>query len=296
MPDAITRDLPSGGPIICAAGIHHRVSMETYLACEAVAAHDLWNLHNRCPAYAIARHPSHPNPEPDRESAALALGELAHTLVLEGDAAVKARYVVKPEGMKFSTTGGKAWRAGNCDREIVEAEDMAAAIAIRDVIMNNSRARMALEGCDSEVTLLATDPETGLAIKNRPDAMRSNLVVNIKTAANAHPRKWADDALKYGYHVSEAMTAHILKIIGAPPRSYTYVVVEKAANNPIVQVRTLPHQMVEELGALILRRSLRRWATCAETGNWPPYHDDVQEMAMPSRALTELEFLQREEL
>lgn len=287
--------MPDGSLIIGSAGIYHGVPMDQYLACEAVAAHDLFNLHSRCPAYAFARHPSHPNPESDRESAALALGELVHALILEGDDVVKARYAVRPDGMKFTTNEGKAWRA---DQEragfaIVDQDDMLAALAIQNAVLNNARARMALLGCDREVTLLAKDPETGVPIKNRPDAMRANLVVNIKTAQNAHAEKWASDALKYGYHVSEAMTAHILRTIGAPPRSYVYVVIEKAARNPIVEVYTLPDTMTA-LGEAILRKSLRRWAQCAEIGNWPPYHDGVHEVEMPRWGLTELELLQQE--
>jgi hypothetical protein len=285
--------MPDGSLVIGAAGIYHGVPMEQYLACEAIAAHDLFNFYDRCPAYAIARHPSHPNPEPDRESDALALGELAHALILEGDAVVARRYAVKPAGMKFNTKAGMEWEAAHSHLEIVTAADMEAARAIQNAVLNSAKARRSLEGCGREVTLLAKDPETGLAIKNRPDAMRSNLVVNIKTAANAHPRKWAADALKYGYHVSEAMTAHILKTIGAPPRSYIYVVIEKAKRNPIVQVRTLPDTL-GALGEAILHKSLRGWAKCAETGNWPPYHDDVKEMDAPPWALAELERLQQE--
>lgn len=279
--------------VIGAAGIYPDVPMEHYLACEAVAAHDLFNFYDRCPAYAIARHPSHPNPEPDRESDALALGELAHALILEGEATVYARYAVKPDDMSFATREGKAWRADHEHLEIVTDDEMAEARCIRDAVMNHATARKALEGTDREVTLLAKDPETGVPIKNRPDAMRGNLVVNIKTAVNAKSRVWSAAAVKYGYHVSEAMTAHILRTIGAPPRPYVYLIIEKAKRNPIVQVRTLP-DVLGALGEAIMRKSLREWARCAEIGNWPPYHDDVREAETPPWALAELERLQQE--
>lgn len=286
--------MPDGSLVIGAAGIYHGVDMALYLECTAVGASDLWNLHNRCPAYAIARHASHPNPEPDRESAALALGELTHALILEGEDVVKARYVVKPEDMSFATKEGKAWRIENGDRTIISAADMEAAYAFRNAILNNKQARMALEGTDREVTILATDRETGLPIKSRPDAMRANLAVNIKTTSNATPRWWESDARKYGYHVSEAMTALCLRMLDAPPRPYVFAVIEKAARNPIVQLYTLP-DTTAALGEAILRKSLRRWAKCAEVGDWPPYEEGVYELPAPRWAVEELEQLQREE-
>jgi hypothetical protein len=274
-----------------AAGIYHGVPMEQYLECEAVSAHDLFALHTRCPAYAYARHCSHPNPEPERNSEALALGSLTHCLILEGDAAAQQRFAMKPEGMTFASNEGKAWKADHPGMEIVKEADWDAAEEWARVIAAHPIASKALEACRSEVTLLARDPETGLAIKNRPDAMRSNLIVNIKTTANARPRVWGGDAAKYGYHVSEAMTAHVLRCIDAPPRKYVYLVIEKAKRNPIIEVYEMDPAFAA-LGETIMRKSLRQWARCVDTGKWPTYGEGVPVITAPKWALSELEYLE----
>jgi hypothetical protein len=274
-----------------AAGIYHGVPMEQYLECEAVSAHDLFALHTRCPAYAYARHCSHPNPEPERNSEALAIGELAHALILEGAAVAAERFAVKPADMSFATREGRAWRASMADRQIVSEADLAAAREWHSAILNHPLARQAIEGCKAEVTLLARDPETGLPIKNRPDAMRSNLIVNIKTTANARPRVWGGDAAKYGYHVSEAMTAHVLRCIDAPPRKYVYLVIEKAKRNPIIEVYEMDPAFAA-LGETIMRKSLRQWARCVDTGKWPTYGEGVPVITAPKWALSELEYLE----
>lgn len=282
-----------------AAGIHAGIPMETYLSafCDGpeVQASHLWALHDRCPAYAWARHPANPDREPETDTGATRLGTLAHDMLLE-PGAVGGRYAIKPEGMTFASKEGKAWRAEveSEGKRIATAADWAAAERIKAAVHAHPTARQCLIGCKAELTMVAKDAETGLWIKSRPDAMRSNLVVNLKTAADARPEKWlANSALTYGYHVSQAMTARVLSALGEAARPYVYVVVEKAERTPIVGVYDLPYA-VQRSGELILARSLRRWAECVASGKWPGYRDGLYEIP-PARwmldRLDELEAL-----
>jgi len=287
--------MPDGSLVIGAAGIYHHVPMEQYLECEAVGASDCWNMEKFCPRYAYVRHPICPDREPGRESEALSIGSLAHTLILEGENVAAERFAMKPEGMRFNTTEGKAWQREQEDAglEIVTEADWIAARFWAAAIKADATAMAALAECDAEVTLLAKDTETGLAIKSRPDAMRGNLAVNIKTAASAKTVFWASDARKYGYMVSQAMTDLVLKSLQADPRPYVFLVIEKAKRWPIIEHYTLPEQLALE-GELIVRKSLRRWAECAERGVWPTYAGDVHEVPVPGGTLQSIERLQQE--
>ena len=280
-----------------AAGIHADVPMETYLglccAGPEVQATSLFQFYDHCPAYAWARHAANPNREPARETDATSLGTLCHDMLLEPAKLVDV--AVKPEGMSFATKEGKAWRAEHEGFRIVSADDWNEAETVKAAVLFNSTSRDALRNCVPERTLIAQDPETGLWLKSRPDAMRDNLVVNLKTAADARPSYWERKSVRpYGYHLSQALTAHVLDLLGEAPRPYAYVVVEKAARNPIVSVYDLSFPL-QELGRLIMRRTLRRWADCVASGHWPGYGAGVTEIAASKSAMMELETLEGED-
>lgn len=278
------------------AGVHDGVPMARYLGtlCDGpeVQASHLWAMHSRCPAYAWARHPANPAREPEDDTDATRLGTLAHDLILEPHATA-GRYAIKPSDMTFSTTAGKAWRAQVLSegKLIATTADWDAAERIRDAVLAHPIARQCLIGCRAERTLVAKD-STGLWIKSRPDAMRANLCVNLKTAADARPEKWlANSALQYGYHVSQAITARALAALGEPARPYVYVVVEKAERNPIVGVYDLPYA-VQRAGEIIAARTLGRWQACLAAGAWPGYRDGLYEIPPARWMLDQLDELE----
>lgn len=269
--------------------------MEDYLSDHGIAAHDCWNLHSHCPVYAWSRHPAHPHPEPPKSSEALAFGQALHTLVLEGPGIFHERYVAKPEGMAFNKKPGIEWCAAEqegADRIILAADEATTIINIAQAIANHPLAAKSLARTEREVTLFANDPTTGLRLKNRPDAMGGMLIVNIKTAADAEPRKWKRDAIKYGYAVSQAMTARVLSALGMDIPPYVFLVVEKA-RNPIVQMYELSDELAL-YGEQIVDRSLRQWAKCSETGVWPSYREGVWRIAADKWDLDEIERMQNE--
>lgn len=267
--------------------------MEHYLADPGVAAHDCWNLHSRCPAYAWARCSTNPKREPEKESDALTFGQALHALVLEGPQAFHERFVVKPEGLSLASKDGRAWRDGEVgDRDILSADDGAMVFNIAQAIRNHPLASRSLAKTEREVTMYADDPATGLRIKNRPDAMGPYLAVNIKTTLSAEPRAWKRQAVALGYHVSQAMTARVRAALGYDVVPYVFLVAEKG-RNPIVQLYELDDAL-GLLGEQIVDRALRQWAKCAETGVWPAYREGVWRIGADKWDVEEIERMQRE--
>ena len=266
--------------------------MDSYLYDPGVGGHALWHLHSKCPAYAWARSFANPKREPDDGSRAREFGTALHMLVLEGPAKFHAHYIAKPEGLSFSTKDGKAWRDAAAGRIILPAEDAAMIINIAQAVANHPDARRVLARTEREVSLYATDEATGLRIKTRPDALSAWMAINIKTTADAEPRAWKRQAIKLGYHVSQAMTARVMGALGMDALPYLFLVVEKA-RNPIVQLYELDDTLAL-LGEQIVDRSLRQWARCAESGVWPAYRDGVWRIGADKWDLDDIERMQNE--
>lgn len=267
-------------------GIHFGVDMEHYLgdccAGPSVSASTLFKLHETCPARAIATHYLSPWGQQDEEdTGATALGTLAHTLILEGDAVFADRYAVKPEDMTFSTREGKAWRAEAeaSGKEIVRAVDVEMARSFRDAIMAHPAARNAFTGGAPEVTAVTQDAETGIWLKARPDYLRKGLAINLKTADDASEAGWTrKNAVKFGYHVSAALCVDVLRDLGERAH-YAFVIVEK--KQPYcVAVRVLDDAFMEA-GRIIYRRALATFAECLSAGKWTGYGDEVSTVPIP---------------
>lgn len=271
--------------------------MENYLFDPGVGGHALWQLHSKCPAYAWARSFSNPKREPDEGSKARAYGTALHMLVLEGADKFHRHYVAKPEGMAFNRKDGIEWRERERERDggpriILDTGDAAEIINIAQAILNHPDARKVLAKTEREVSLYATDEATGLRIKSRPDALGIHMAVNVKTTADAEPRAWKRQAIKLGYHVSQATTARVMSALGMDPLPYLFLVVEKA-RNPIVQLYELDDGLAL-LGEQIVDRSLRQWAKCAESGVWPGYRSGIWRIAADKWDLDDIERMQRE--
>lgn len=281
---------PSKLPL--STGIHLGVSMGDYhgdcCAGVSVSGSTLFTLHESCPAKALAGHYLSPWGREERDTNATAFGSAFHTLVLEPQT-FAARYAIKPEDMSFATKEGKVWRAENEGREFIRQTDYEVMAAMRRAIEEHPAARNAFSGCAPEVTAITQDGETGLWLKARPDYLRKGLAINLKSTVDASERPWTFDAVKYGYHVSAALSVDILRDLGESAH-YAFVIVEKDPPH-LVSVRVLDDAFMQA-GRMIYRRALNAFAECLSTGKWAGYGDDVSTVPIPAwldRALANFE-------
>ena len=183
---------------------------ETYLAIEAASASGIKTM--------LAKSPKHVREEPHKESDAMTLGTLAHEMILEPEA---RRYIVlREDAGKTSNAAKGAYVASLCDamqcdspdvekaafgkmldqaielltakaaedgRYIVTLDQHAQASKMYEAVMANPLARIIIEDCESEVTMLANDPETGCPVKGRADIWCTghDLIGDIKTTDSA---------------------------------------------------------------------------------------------------------------
>lgn len=225
-------------------------------------------------------------------------GHMAHRVLLGAGAEI---CVLEPaiHGLTKGGTIAKSPRATDTWKEAeaqaraegrvpVHVDDYQVAHVMADKVRDHPTAGPLFASGSAELSLVATDPETGVRLKARPDWVKPDgnrlTIVDYKTSttsdANAFSRKAAD----YGYHIQDAWyrrVAQLLKL-DADPR-FLFVVQEKEApyevsvfeyQDPIDKAES-ERQMREAIG--IYRR-------CSAEGKWPGRSPDITPIFLPQWA------------
>lgn len=139
-------------------------------------------------------------------------------------------------------------------------------------------------GGEAERTLEWVDEETGCPCKVRldwlPPVRHGRLIVpDYKTAANAAPRTFARSALNFDYHLQAAFTLAGVRAVLGVPAAFVLVVQEREA--PYLIATYELDKDVLDVGRDRMRRAMRLWLRCHETGEWPGYPLEVQSVELP---------------
>lgn len=270
-------------------GLYLDLPSEQYHAIQAMSAGGLKRM-QQSPAHFYGMQLDPNRPAPGEPSPALVNGNLVHCALFEPDV-VDQRYVVRPEGMSFSTKEGKAWRDAQT-RIIVDAPQMAAAR------MQSARLRALPELGDlladgvGESSAFWIDEATGELCKCRPDwtspAGDGVVIVDGKTCQDASPEGFGRAIWNYRYHLQAAWYVDgYQRATGQTVHGFVFAAVESA----------WPHQAAAYmLGDDVLeaarrenRRLLNLYAECKRTGTWPGYAPQISLINLPPWANRQLE-------
>lgn len=218
----------------------------------------------------LLKSPAHFKANLRRETEALALGSLVHTLVLEPET-FPDRYVVTPK-IDGRTKEGKAAKAAlaNETRTVVDGEVMAEASACATSIMSH-RVYQQIRDAQVEHTVFWTDKETGIECKARFDVL-GPLLVDLKTTRDASPKGFQRAIATYGYHIQAAHYMAGAIANGMEPRGFLFACVETTA--PYLPAGYLMGNPTLEQGERDRRAALSTYAQCLRDDRWPGYNDD----------------------
>lgn len=145
--------------------------------------------------------------------------------------------------------------------------------AMAESVLRHPLARGIFEGGGyREVSLFATDPDTGVAMRARPDVLQDDIMADLKSAISAASDDFAKSAANYGYHVQQEWYERVRQIaLGTWPiaPTFLFVVVEKSPPY-LVNVIELDAEFAQ-IGRSQVDRALRLYAECAATDTWPGY-------------------------
>jgi len=218
---------------------------------------------------------------PKASTAALEFGNLVHTMLLEPFEAGE-RYKQLPEGHSGATKAGKTLIAECKEAGLTPvkhadwqlAEDMVAAVLSHALV---KKWRL-FDGGTAESEWYATH-STGLTLRAKPDWMNGSLITDLKTTADAAPKAFSRDAVKYGYHRSEHFYTTVMNLNGITVSNFIFVAVSKTA--PLqVSVSVFDTPALDE-AARRNEAALLEIAACLDADHWPG-HNNLNTISIPS--------------
>lgn len=248
-------------------------SSEAYHASEGVSKTGLWKLWTKTPfhfRYGERKEESH-----------FDLGDADHAAVLEPER-FEQMFWRGPDDRR-----GNKWKeAGDyCDAHgmtLLTSGDYDLALALRDTATTCMPLQSMLSGERViEQSAYNVDEETCVTVRCRSDiySVTHNLILDLKTSADASKSAFQKSIANFGYHVQEALYSEVWEGAGGGAvDGFFFVVIEKS-NPPVIAVYELDRPAVEE-GYAIYRQALRKYAECEAAGVWPGYPDEVQTIGL----------------
>lgn len=143
---------------------------------------------------------------------AMQFGSAFHTFMLEKHL-FDEQYAVKPDPVLLKDVGRELYNAHKkiCEefeksKKIVLTRDAWLTIeAMANKILSNPHAIQLIEGARIENSFFWQEEHSGLLLKARPDVLQPNMIVDLKTCADASPRAFQAAMVSGGYHIQGAM-------------------------------------------------------------------------------------------
>lgn len=213
------------------------------------------------------------NPE-HKDSPALLFGRLVHQAILEP---YKPKgYVIRPDGMKFSTKEGKAWRDEQT-LPIIDSEDAERIASITGSVMEHPiwgdvKAGWGDEKSGrTEVSVFKKDPTTGLLLKARIDCLIGKRIIDIKTTEDASAASFAKSCQAFGYARQAAFYGLVTGCW-----DFTFLAVEKEAPYACQAFRIAKGCIQTAIQQI--RLDLDRIKECITLQDWPSYETSTKEI------------------
>lgn len=274
-------DLQDSGSLV-RAGIVKGISNEAYHKAAGVSKSQL-DRFAQSPAHYLASLTT-----PRKETEAMRIGTLFHTLVLEPE---KANFVVGQNINKNT----KEWKAFKAEAEsagqiVIDEGDNTMLQGMVASIKAHPAASALLSGPGiAEGSCWWYDEQSGELCRCRPDYYRRDLgiIVDLKTTEDASPEGFARSIWKYAYHRqaamyldgAEAATGDIIK-------GFVFVCVEKASPFAVATYRL--DMQGEEAGRISYKDLLLNLAECRVKKHFPAYSISVETISLPAYAVREV--------
>lgn len=234
---------------------------------------------------------------PEKESKVFAFGTAWHTYVLEGVEVFVDRYLVTPKVDRRTKKGKADWAAfliTAAGREILDAEEWERAKGMGEAVRTHPGASRIFErGPETECAIVWRDAITGELCKCLLDCLIDDewvTLADLKSAISAAEADFARQLANYGYAFQAAFyLSGARAILGDRDCNFVFVPCEKEAKQVNSKGQLVHGCATWQVAPRTLRKgwehvreALELYATCKQSGNWPGYSDDVQELEAPA--------------
>ena len=224
------------------------------------------------------------NGPPRPSTAAFDLGTALHAGALPGES-LDSVAVRMPEGLKKTTKEGRAFVAEHAGKIILNATDAYCLdqmmLSLREHPVSAALVNGEFVG-KSEQSFFATELETGLDVKCRPDFILDDLslIFDLKTTTDASPKGFQKSLVSFRYFVQAAWYLDVVEMAtGKRPEGFLFVAVEK--QRPFSVGVYMADQAMIDLGRQHAMEDLRNIAKWKAEDNFPGYSDRVEMISLP---------------
>lgn len=252
------------------------------------------------------KHARHKMDNPESQTPAMILGTAFHLLTMEpekfpGSYAIAKQCVAVQKNGKQCQNPGKlrvegTWYCGvhtppvDADPQaVLSSDDYDTIHRMRDAVMAHPAARALIEAAKNrEVSGVWNCSVTGVLCKLRADMLCDGISVigDLKTTEDASRRGFTRSIDIYGYHFQGGMYTSGLADLGMAFENFCPIAVEKAPPYGVAVYR-MRDDVLDASRDEVIRR-LRLWKKCEESGNWPAYPDEIQDIGVSDWALHQL--------
>ena len=207
------------------------------------------------------------------------LGSAAHTLLLGSG---PEPFVI--DAADYKTKAAREQRDAAYERgdvpllphEFDAVQEMVAAVR------NHATAGELFSEGKAEVSLFWTDPATGVPCRARPDWLRDDAIVDLKTTNSVAPQHIAKSVADFSYHVQAALylagAIHLELIPAIAPFYFVFL-----SKNPphLVKVVELDDTALK-IGHERMSLALEIFRDCTESGIWPDFGSEIELISLPA--------------
>ncbi|MGN0613725.1 MAG: PD-(D/E)XK nuclease-like domain-containing protein [Porcipelethomonas sp.] len=241
----------------------------------AISKSDL-DLINRSPI-----HYKYIKSNPKDPTEAMLLGSVLHKLILEADT-FTAEYAIAPVCDRRTSKGKaeyNAFKKEAMDKVVITSEMFAKASVIAGAVRENPIVKKLLCGGKAEQSYFWE--EKGIECKCRPDYLKGNLAIDLKSTADASPEAFTKSAYNYRYHVQAWWYLNGLNKCGIGAQDFIFIAFEK--DPPYCVCVYAADDLMLELGESEAMRNLDTYRECLETGNWHGYEKEpeIHSLSLP---------------
>lgn len=240
----------------------------------------------------------------------MVLGDAGHLFILQPEL-VESRYIVpelccaikKGDGELCGKNGvyehEGEWYCGThkpkgeligSGRDRLTQDQCDKCVGMRDRVLRHPRARdlFETEG-PRELSLVWVDKETDLLCKARIDKFNiaTGTFVDLKTTPDARRKAFAKKIFAFSYFIQAPFYLDGGAAHGIDASNFIFVPVEKTPPFTPHVFNVVPRVM--DAGRKLMRELMQTYAQCLDTGNWPGYGDNIEDIDLNDWDMRELE-------
>jgi exodeoxyribonuclease VIII len=192
-------------------GIYTDLSNEEYHADKSSLSRSSLKDFYRSPHYYWSMH-LNPNRPKRIETDEMRFGTAFHKLILEPNT-FEMEYAIKPERVLLKDVGRDKYEAykSECDalensgKIVLSDEDMITLHEMAMALVRNDKAKQLLSDGEIEKSFFWADSQSDITLKARPDILQNNMIIDVKTIADASYQAYQRSMVSGWYHVQGAM-------------------------------------------------------------------------------------------